>query len=169
MAGENYPYSPLDPPSFRPKVSRMVWVCGGIVFGGLITLCLIILATPSSSWALPACEAGWTELNTGCITWDPTPMEYPQAMQSCGGRATLIPRSPARQLVNLLSIGNPGFAANNMWIHGDGVKTCLQLSTGDGGVSQACDNVALCVCYYPRTLGGFAQLAIATRRTFNLS
>ncbi|AMB17057.1 membrane protein [Macropodid alphaherpesvirus 1] len=166
---EDYPYLPLDQHTPNSRTSAAAWVCGGIVVGGLLTLCLIILATPSSSWSLPACEAGWTELNNGCITWDSTPVEYSQATQTCGGRSTLIPRIPARQLVNILRVATPGFAANNMWIRGDGIKTCLQLSTGDGGVSQTCDDLALCVCYYPRDLSGFAQIAIAVRRTLNLS
>ncbi|BBM13217.1 membrane protein [pteropodid alphaherpesvirus 2] len=162
-----YSYQPLHDPKPVSRPLALLWLCLGATAGVLVAMALLILATPSSTWTLPMCEAGWTEFNTGCLSWDPTPVSYTEAQQGCPAPASLIPRTRARQLSTILNLPAPPPAAT-VWLAGDGLKACLRLHNGASGIDQECESTALRVCFYSRSLGGFVQFAVMVRRALNL-
>ncbi|BAP00724.1 membrane protein UL45 [Pteropodid alphaherpesvirus 1] len=163
-----YSYQPLHAPQPVSRPLALLWLCLGAAVGVLIAMALLILATPSATWTLPACEAGWTEFNTGCLSWNPTPMPYTEAQQGCPAPASLIPRNWARQLATILNLPAPP-PATTVWLAGDGLKACFHLHNGASGLDSECDPTALRVCFYSRSLGGFVQFAVMVRRALNLS
>nr|WPC90899.1 membrane protein UL45 [Human alphaherpesvirus 1] len=169
LRASEHAYRPLGPgtPPMRARLPAAAWVGVGTIIGGVVIIAALVLVPSRASWALSPCDSGWHEFNLGCISWDPTPMEHEQAVGGCSAPATLIPRVAAKQLAAVARVQSAR-SSGYWWVSGDGIRACLRLVDGVGGIDQFCEEPALRICYYPRSPGGFVQFVTSTRNALGL-
>lgn len=162
-------YQPLAPAASpaRARVPVVAWIGVGAIVGAFALVAALVLVPPRSSWGLSPCDSGWQEFNAGCVAWDPTPVEHEQAVGGCSAPATLIPRAAAKHLAALTRV-QAERSSGYWWVNGDGIRTCLRLVDSVSGIDEFCEELAIRICYYPRSPGGFVRFVTSIRNALGL-